>query len=164
MAGNKFGVKFKYNSWTKHARDTKFVPESSLHSPASENHVFKAAFGHLHRGNYRQVTILRMFFKRMSNGIFVHSAVRKRNIKYARSNHPQINAGFLQILYHWKARLKGSRFILDMWQWLFCRRREWPESRANTVATKQRRGCVVKLSRNILPNNGWKQIRSWVWV
>ncbi len=147
MAGNKFGVEFEYNSWTKHARETKFVPESSLHSPASENHVLKAIFGHLHRENYRQVTILRTFFKRMSNGIFVHSAVRKRNIKYARSNYPQINAGFSQILYHWKASLKGSKFILDMWHWRFCRGREWPESRANTVATKQRRGLRSKTAK-----------------
>ncbi len=115
MAGNKVGVKFGYKSWTKHAREIKIVPESSLHTPASEYHIFMASFGHLHLGNHREVTILRMFFKRMSNGIFVHSAVRKRNIKYARSNQPQINAGFLQILYHWKAHFKGSRFILNMW-------------------------------------------------
>ncbi len=112
MAGNKFGVKFKYNSRTKHARETTFVPESSLHSPASKYHFFKATFGRLRTGKYKQVTILRMFTKRMSNGIFVHSAIRKRNIKYARSDHPQINAGFLQVLYHLKARFKGSRLNL----------------------------------------------------
>ncbi len=88
MAGNKFGVKFGYNSRTKHARETKIVPESSLHSPASEYHFVKATFSHLHTENCKEVTILRMSLKRMSKGIFVHSAVRKRKIKYARSNHP----------------------------------------------------------------------------
>ncbi len=93
----------------------KIVPESSLHTPASEYHISMVVLGHLQVENYRDVTILRVFFKRMSNGIFVHSAVRKRNITYALSNHPQINAGFLQVLYHWKAHLTGSRFILNMW-------------------------------------------------
>ncbi len=138
MAGNKFRVKFEYNSSTKYAIETKFVPESSLHSPASENHFFIASFGHLHTGNDGEMTILRMFLKRMSNGIFVHSAVRKRNIEYAQLNHPQINTGFLQVLYHWKARLKGSRLIFNMMLSRFCSRSEWQESRATTIATKQR--------------------------
>ncbi len=124
MAGNKFGVKFEYNSWTTHARETKFEPESSLHIPESENWFFMATFCYLHTENYRQVTILRMFRKRMSNGIFEHSDVKEINIKYARSNHTQINAGVLQGLNYWKAHLKGSRFKLILRLWLFCKQRE----------------------------------------
>ncbi len=55
----------------------------------------------------------------MSNGIFVHSDVKEINIKYARSNQTQINAGILQVLNHWKARLNGSRFKLIVSLWLF---------------------------------------------
>ncbi len=149
MAGNKFGVKFEYNSWTKHARETKFEPESSWHIPASENWFFMATFCHLHTKNYRQVTILRMFRKRMSNRIFVHSDVKEINVKYVRSNHTQINAGILQVLNHLKARLNGSRFKLIVSLSLICKQRDWSESRANTLKLSKE-GLRIKTSKEYI--------------
>ncbi len=51
------------NSRARKARETKFVPESALDIPASENQSFSVAEGKLHTGNDQQVGLLRTLLK-----------------------------------------------------------------------------------------------------
>ncbi len=98
------------NSWSRHARETKFVPDSALDIPAFENKILRVAAGKLYTGNDQQVGLLRMLLKSISNGIFVNRAVKELKTKKGLSNNPENNTGFAQISHHWKARLKGYFF------------------------------------------------------
>ncbi len=78
---NKFLAKLWNNSRSRQARETKFVPDSSLDILASENYTFRVAAGKLHTGIDQQVGLLRTLLKSISNGIFVHRAVKETKTK-----------------------------------------------------------------------------------
>ncbi len=64
------------NSWTKHARETQFIPDSSSRIPASKNETSKATLSQFNTEIYKHVGKLRMLLKGMFNKIFVHSALK----------------------------------------------------------------------------------------
>ncbi len=107
---NKILAKIENNSRSKQARETKFVPDSFLDIPASENLIFGVDAGKLHTVNDQQVGLLRTLLKGISNGICVHRAVKETKTKWGRSNHPQNNTGSARVFQHWNARFKGYLF------------------------------------------------------
>ncbi len=78
---NKFCAKLENNSSTRNARETKFVSDSAFDILASENQTFRVAEGKLHTGNDQEVGLLRTLLKSISNGIFVHTAVKEIKTK-----------------------------------------------------------------------------------
>ncbi len=69
------------NSRSKHARETKFEPDSFLDTPVSENQVFWVDAGNYHTVNDQQVGQLRTLLKSISNEIFIHRAVKETKTK-----------------------------------------------------------------------------------
>ncbi len=78
---NELCAKLENNSRSRHARETKIVPECALDIPAPENELFRVAEGKLYTGNEQQVGLLRRLLNINSNGIFVHTAVNETKTK-----------------------------------------------------------------------------------